>query len=461
MFDHSVSWIGLSEREVLSGESDDQIAYLVTIDELATGWVEPDRHVLPDELESMPAGLSLAMVVYSVDRSRLNGYDVVRLLEAEARLEAGVTAEKLASVAEIAHCPPGDAGSPVERTRDVVDYSEAEVAAALSLTRRAATTMMDQALWLETGGHRVKEALMAGLISERKAGLFYRSLSHLETETVDHVLDSTLGVAPGLTTGQLGHRISRLVMTSDPDGANSSMREGLDDRKVAAHANPDFTGCFHVCSVPPVETSAALRHVDRIARKVKNNGDERTLDQLRADVALALLRGANPAGGGLDGLSGGSVHLTVPLVTLVDLADYPGDLAGYAPVIADIARQIALRQRDGRWTWTVTHDGETVATGTTRYRPTQAQKRQARADYPTCVHPGCRMPAINCDLDHRRPRSQGGRTHNQNLAPLCRYHHMMRHHTPWEYVRLPDGDHQWTSPLGHAYLAKRGPPEAA
>jgi hypothetical protein len=25
-------------------------------------------------------------------------------------------------------------------------------------------------------------------------------------------------------------------------------------------------------------------------------------------------------------------------------------------------------------------------------------------------------------------------------------------------LRLPDGDHQWTSPLGHVYVRKRGPP---
>ena len=79
--------------------------------------------------------------------------------------------------------------------------------------------------------------------------------------------------------------------------------------------------------------------------------------------------------------------------------------------------------------------------------------------YPTCVHPGCRQAAEQCDLDHRKPRSQGGLTHNNNLAPLCRHHHMTRHHTPWEYQRQPNGDHHWTSPLGHTYIAKRGPPD--
>jgi hypothetical protein len=218
-----------------------------------------------------------------------------------------------------------------------------------------------------------------------------------------------------------------------------------------SHANPDFTGCLHICSTHPTELGKALRHVDRLVRALKNAGDERTLDQLRADIALDLLQGKN-----LDRApqNGGAIHLTVPLETLAGLADLPGEMEGYGPVIADIARQISLQQVNGDWTWSVTDKGDVLATGTTRYRPTAAQTRKARADYPTCVAPGCRMPAYNCDLDHRDRYSQGGRTHNRNLAPLCRHHHMMRHHSRWRYRRLPDGGHEWTSPLGHTYITQ-------
>jgi len=274
---------------------------------------------------------------------------------------------------------------------------------------------------------------------------------------VDSVLDATLGDASGLTTGQLRYRVSKQVMTVDPDGAKSSFHEGLKDRKVVSHSNPDFTGCLHLCSCHPLEIAAALRNVDRLARELKDMGDDRCLDEIRTDVALDLLQGKTVEGATVAS-GGGSVHLHTTLETLGELANTPGHLAGYAPVVADIARQIALNQVDGKWIWSVTHDDEIIATGTTKYRPRTAQKRTARADYATCVHPGCRMPAIQCDLDHRDLYSQGGRTHNDNLAPLCRYHHMMRHHTPWEYRRLSNGDHQWVSPLGHTYISRRGPP---
>jgi hypothetical protein len=144
--------------------------------------------------------------------------------------------------------------------------------------------------------------------------------------------------------------------------------------------------------------------------------------------------------------------------SLTELANIPGELAGYGPIIAEMARQIALEEVAGKWTFTITDDGTVVSTGTLSRRPTAAQRRQAYADYPTCVFPGCRMAAYDCDLDHRQPHAEGGPTHNDNLEPLCRHHHMTRHNTPWRLTRDSDGHHTWISPLGHRYLIKRGPP---
>jgi len=80
-------------------------------------------------------------------------------------------------------------------------------------------------------------------------------------------------------------------MTSDPDGAKSSFHEGLRDRKVVSHVNPDFTGCLHVCSAHPDGVAYPLQNVDRIARDIKTSGDDRSLDEIRADVALDLVQG--------------------------------------------------------------------------------------------------------------------------------------------------------------------------
>ncbi|MGH3651146.1 MAG: DUF222 domain-containing protein [Acidimicrobiia bacterium] len=377
-------------------------------------------------------------------------------MQTEARLGSSLEAQKLASMAEVAFSPAGHADSPVERDGSEVDYVAVEVAAALTMTRRAAETQLNQAVSLSGRLARVWDSFSQGLIDLAKARVFDQQLGHLPEPTVDAVLDRTLDAAADLTWGQLRARLARCVIEADPDGAKSSLQEGLAERRVVVYPNPDHTANLNIYSGGPQDVAAARAHIETLARSLKTEGETRSLDQLRADVALDLLKGHCLCAGSAN--PGGGVHLNVELATLTGLADTPGELAGYGPVIADIARKTALGQVDAPWSYQVTDNGKVAATGTTSRRPAAPQKRGVYAQYQTCSFVGCRMPAYQCDLDHRRPCSQGGPTHNDNLAPLCRHHHMARHHAPWQLRKLPNGDHQWTSPLGHTYIRERGPP---
>lgn len=44
------------------------------------------------------------------------------------------------------------------------------------------------------------------------------------------------------------------------------------------------------------------------------------------------------------------------------------------------------------------------------YEPSQALRNLVRARSVTCTAPGCRRPAVQCDLDHTVPYQRGGRT---------------------------------------------------
>jgi hypothetical protein len=180
------------------------------------------------------------------------------------------------------------------------------------------------------------------------------------------------------------------------------------------------------------------------------------MDQLRADILLDLLEGTQTEGSGRRGV----VDIHVDLQTLAGLAETPGELAGFGPVIADIARQVTERQQGSEWRWTVTDPvtGQPIDQGITRRRPTAGQRRQIQTRNPTCVFPGCRMPATACDLDHRIPWAEGGPTRTDHLVPLCRHDHRIRHQAGWKHQPLPNGDHLWTSRLGHQYTASGQPP---
>lgn len=441
--------------ELLPGESrEDAIAYEITCLEMADGWLEPERHLLPDGFEQLPLHV-LGVLVAHIDRSRLNGHDAVRLMRVEARLESAYGAGKLASMAEVAYSPAGDADSPLERSANEIEYAACEISAALTLTRQTSQRLLDEALTLTGPLSRVLERFRAGEIDLVRVRKFVGALGHLSAAVIDQVLDRCLDNASKLTSGQLGARLNRLALEADPAGVAHSMKEGLEERKVAPSQNPDLTANLGIYNSNPVDVADAMANLDRIARELKTSDEPRTLDQLKSDIALDLLKGTLVAG-----RSGGStVMVTIPAATLERAATEPGFLEGLGPVTAEIARKTVMENIDGRWEFQVTDNGQAVATGTLSRRPTTAQKRRIRALYPTCVFPGCRQPSYNCDLDHRKPRSQGGATHNDNLGPLCRHHHMVRHHSPWLLERKPDGDHVWTSPLGFTYIRRRGPPE--
>ncbi|MCH7582493.1 MAG: DUF222 domain-containing protein [Acidobacteria bacterium] len=414
--------------------------------ELTGEWVESDRQVLPDDLEMIPPGLILATVLGSVDASRLNGHHLVRVMKAHARLEAHFAAEKMSVMAELAYCPRGGPQAEVVRDPVEVEFASTEIGTALHLTRQAADSQLGFALQLRERLPRVWELLASGLIDVARARTIVDGTDHLSEGTARHVVERIIEAAPKLTTGQLRARIRRLSVETDPEEAKTRYQEALSERRVVSQADVEGTASLFGLKLEPHRVTAVSRRINQIARDLQHGDDPRTLDQIRADVFLDLLAGVdlNTAG------RLATVDITVDLETLTGLTENPGELAGFGPVIADIARQVTAEQDNAEWRYTVT-DNRGVHTGITTRRPTTALKRYVEASYRHCVFPGCRMPSGDCDLDHTVAVIDGGTTTDDNLAPLCRYHHRAKHQAPWKPRRLPNGDHQFTSPLGHTY----------
>jgi len=83
----------------------------------------------------------------------------------------------------------------------------------------------------------------------------------------------------------------------------------------------------------------------------------------------------------------------------------------------------------------------------------------------TCVFPWCTRPARrchpddaanreepSCDGDHVVERARGGPRCSCNIAALCRRHHRLKTHSPWNYLVLHPGTYLWTSPHGYQFL---------
>lgn len=395
-------------------------------------------HVIPDDLESWEPGPFLAVVVSTVDRTRLSGYDLIRLLQAETRLVSHFQAGLYQSIGEIS----GLVDNP--------DSGAAEVAAGLCLTRAASEVEYRLAEMLARFP-QVREALARGDIDLRRARILVDSTGGLTEETATNIIDRILPTASKWTTGQLRARINRLRMELDAENAKTQYRSALEDRRIVVEANPDGTANLHAYNLAPERVMAIRRRLNRLARTAKTPGDHRTADQTRADVFTDLLTQTPTTTTGRGSETSATVDIVVPLQTLLELADTPGHIPGYGPVIAEIARKVATTQTDCPWEYTITDQGRPVATGTIARRPTTAMKRHLKSLYPTCVFPGCRIPAQDSDLDHQQPRTKHGPTSLWNLAPLCRHHHQLKDNG-WTYQRLPNNTHKFTSPLGHTYI---------
>jgi hypothetical protein len=180
------------------------------------------------------------------------------------------------------------------------------------------------------------------------------------------------------------------------------------------------------------------------------------MDQLRADIAIDLLCGT----GAYKTTSQSNVTVHVDLDTLARLTEMPGELSGYGPVIADIARQTAEQTRSSlRFRVTDADTGQPVAMGITRKRRHNAhQRRQVELRDIVCAFPGCRMPSTKCDIDHVETWADMGVTTIEGSAPACRHDHVGRHAFDWEYTRTAGGDYLWRSRLGHLYTKSGRPP---
>jgi hypothetical protein len=94
------------------------------------------------------------------------------------------------------------------------------------------------------------------------------------------------------------------------------------------------------------DAALVMSTVNALAAKT-DAADDRPIEARRADAFVAMFTGA-PSVSGLPQAhrSPAQIQVTVPATTLLGLTDTPGELAGYGPITAEVARRIAAH---GTW----------------------------------------------------------------------------------------------------------------
>ncbi|MCP3802620.1 HNH endonuclease [Allokutzneria sp. A3M-2-11 16] len=325
-------------------------------------------------------------------------------------------------------------------------YAAEEVAALLSISRRAAATLVNNAeLLLDRPA--LLDAMTTGALDQSKALLIAGLLLPLSPEKAAIAEKDLLAFAPKHTYGETRGRGQRLVIKLDPEAALAQHEEKRKTRRVEKLPQDDAMCDLRLC-LTAVEGVTVWDRIDRIARALPKDG--RTMDQKRADVAVDLLLGkATPAPQGAV-----KVQVTMPITALMGLNQDPGMLAGYGAIPAPLGRELAA---DGTWKRILTDPTTGIAQHiSTTYRPSAALRELIHARHPHCTAIGCRQPAHRCDIDHCCP-FDGTNTTAENLRPKCRHHHRMKTHTPWHCDNLDNGQHVWTTPTGRVYPAEPEP----
>ncbi|WP_162606049.1 HNH endonuclease signature motif containing protein [Jiangella aurantiaca] len=444
----------------------------VLLRELCTGGSVP----MIAGFDQVPAGPELAALLGRFDPTRASARVLVEAQAAFARQAAWVAAGEAAVLAELASRPEMRPDHTGYRSVNPITNTAVEIAGCCRLTTRQAENQVGHGVQLVTDFPDTHAALSTGVIDLRRARVITDELGGQDPDVRVRVEAAVLPDAPFLDSVALRKLIKQLLHELAPVETADRNRAARERRYVCV--TPASDGMAHLEARLPAEDATALdtalnaaaadaKRADAAAGRAARTRDQRRADAL-ADLGWAFLTGcADGATGGIGGATAGeapatgrparrpiSVHVTVPFATLAGLGDEPGELEGYGPIPAHVARTLAA---EGVWTWLRTDGtGQLLDLGRTKYRPTTALAEFITARDRTCRAPGCHRPARSCDIDHVVAFTAGGTTSAANLQPLCETHHLLKHHGHWTVQRAPDGTTRWTGPTGLRY---EGPPE--
>jgi hypothetical protein len=468
-----------------------------------------------DEMAPGPVLAALSQNALDSGLAPLSDDELVGLLCASRRLSSWQAAVELRAISELDARRLRESGRPGASW--VSEHISSELAAALTLTGRAADSLLGLARDLARLP-AVLRALAGGRIDRARAMVFANELAGLNDVSAAAVAAAFCDLAESMTTGQLRAALRSMVLSIDPAALRRRAEKARADARVETWREGSGNAALAGRELPPADAIVADRRIAAIAKALKEAGAPGTMDQLRAAVYVALLTGRdpetlhpaaqdNPAPSGRPGPSGrpapgpglsGSVNLTMPLSALLGESDRPGEVAGLGPFDADTCRDLAARltaRPTTRWCVTLTGtDGRAVAHACGRSGPgppgesrdhaawlaslkfswlergTCSHSRQAPGYRPpnqlctlvkvrqrTCCFPGCRRPAVRCDVDHTIPYDQGGRSCECNLAPLCRRHHRTKQAAGWSLAQPEPGLLVWTTPHGRRYQVRPDP----
>lgn len=452
---------------------------------MADSWddITPAEH---HPWESIAPGPALAQVIATIDPDSLDASARVSYLQATDRLLGWAhvqQARALVSVDDAVRAATSP--MPGASTSQQASYVADEVAAALHIAARTATTKVNAATAILRDWPSLGEAVANGAITVAQAREIYEGVCVLSGQLDEDGLDLSdravaklIAIAGSLPPARLRERVARMVASLDPQAAARRRRRNVRDlTDVSIWAEPDGMACIAArgSSVDAVALHDLISARAKALRADACPEDDRTMGQWRYAALLAAF-GIAPVGmpvtsafsprsadapsrddvAAVTEAPRPQVRVVIHLDTLLGLAQTPGELEGYGPIDPELARELAA---DADWIrWVTDGVGDVLIDEGRRRFPGARLARFLRARDRRCKHPSCGVRSRHCDADHLPTSySEGGRTSAMTMAPTCPRHNRHREASGWTLADerphdpLGSPDPTWISPLGRRY----------
>lgn len=378
-----------------------------------------------------------------------------------------------------------------------------EIGLILGIHRGAATSRIHSSCELVHNFPSTLQALIEGDLTERAAFGIVSELSPINEPDERRAAEAdVLGWARKHPLHGIRKAAQREAARRCPSGVDKAHKKAREDRSVRMVPN-EFGTADLIHNQDAVDAAAVMTSLSRAATRLRRQGDPRTFDQLRADIALGRLlprtkrpdnsdtpspvsdaETESPADSEAPQDTVGAETTVVIHATAAELRalleDHPstgGEAQDLGPIPQNSLRKHLTKTLARALLPELSTEDTAAAPGRVTLKPTRLAKAAIRLriiDQPPqsnpdsyvpsgalathvrwrdqrCRFPGCNRPAEFTDLDHRTTYTEGGRTTAPNLHCLCRHHHRLKHEGNWRTTRNPDGSHTWTSPTGRQY----------
>ncbi len=368
----------------------------------------------------------------------------VELLVQLERHAAWVESLRLSVVAAVAGPGPDysvedaqlvDVADPLWDVQMVQDSIRDELAAALHISGRTAQRRIDLARDLEHKLPRTRDLLRAGLCTFAQAAVVAQECGSLSVGQARLVEKRALVNTERQTPNRTRRALRRAIASICPRRPEALVEEEFARRDVSLVHDGGVMATV-VATLPAPDAIAVWNALTAAAHQDTHAGDVRSRAHKRADalVGWAHQAGQDPQMPVMQGKKRLDTQVVIDAATLFGLADHPGEIIGYGPIPAELARLLAADSKGWRRLVTDPVTGYLLDYGHRTYTPPAALREYVLARDRRCQFPGCEQPSYRCDLDHVEPFTgtpEGGSTSADNLLTVCRRHHQLKTHHRW------------------------------